>query len=403
MVVSLNRVRIPCGYSTVVVCDLPKVEIRVRFPLPAPLRRSFRAIKCKRQLLFMNIIYTINGEGMGHAMRSVVILEYLKQKGHQLMIVVGSERGARHLAEAGFEAHVVHGFHMSYQDNTVRRLQTALVVSRALKYIRRDSKDLAVAARVFAPDVVITDFDIYGTYLSLLLRVPLISLDNIQVVTKSRLAVGWRHVIDYGLNWFVARAFVPRANAYIISSFNLHLQKKKRKNVFFVAPIVRSAIRNATVADGDHILVYQTSDSYERLWNVLAASGQRYIVYGAQGSPAANITYKPFSKDEFVHDFVSAKAVISNGGYTLLSETVFLGKPILSIPIAHHFEQQINGATVSDMGFGMTVDRLTAEHLQEFIKKIPQYAASLSAVHFDPDQVYSVLDRELTRIADREQ
>src|SRR5690349_193827 len=67
--------------------------------------------------LEMRILYGVVGEGMGHAMRSRVVLEHLFASGHEVEIMA-SGRAAEFLRKA-FAArgwvHRIHGMHIVYE------------------------------------------------------------------------------------------------------------------------------------------------------------------------------------------------------------------------------------------------------------------------------------------------
>jgi hypothetical protein len=58
-----------------------------------------------------------------------------------------------------------------------------------------------------------------------------------------------------------------------------------------------------------------------------------------------NVTYRPFGEARFIEDLRTARAVVAGGGFTLLSEAVFLHKPVLSVPVERQFEQVLNALT----------------------------------------------------------
>ena len=55
-------------------------------------------------------------------------------------------------------------------------------------------ENLYKKARQLHPDVIVTDFEIYATMLSKIRNIPLISLDNIHMITQTR--------IDYPKNHY---------------------------------------------------------------------------------------------------------------------------------------------------------------------------------------------------------
>ena len=57
-----------------------------------------------------------------------------------------------------------------------------------------------------------------------------------------------------------------------------------------------------------------------------------------------NVELRDFDETRFAADLRSARAVIANGGFTTLAEAIRLGKPVLSIPVRHQGEQELNAA-----------------------------------------------------------
>ena len=80
----------------------------------------------------MKILYGVVGEGMGHAMRSRVVLDHLVEQGHDVEIVA-SGRAVAFLGKRFAGVTKIHGLHMIYEDNTVRPAKTVFsnVVSGA--------------------------------------------------------------------------------------------------------------------------------------------------------------------------------------------------------------------------------------------------------------------------------
>ena len=85
----------------------------------------------------------------------------------------------------------------------------------------------------------------------------------------------------------------------------------------------------------------------------------------------------PFSEEAFVADLASSKAVISNGGFTLLGEAVFMGKPVCSIPVKAQFEQYLNAAYIEKLGYGRNFPDFNSGFIKEFIDEIPRFKGNL--------------------------
>ena len=73
----------------------------------------------------MRILYGVVGEGMGHAVRSKVVLEHLIGAGHEVE-VMASGRAVDYLRRQleGSSVNAIHGLHMITEDNRIRRWKT---------------------------------------------------------------------------------------------------------------------------------------------------------------------------------------------------------------------------------------------------------------------------------------
>ena len=90
------------------------------------------------------------------------------------------------------------------------------------------------------------------------------------------------------------------------------------------------------------------------------------------------ILYRPFSEAAFIDDLRTARAVVTGGGYTLLSECVHLGVPALSVPLAGQFEQVLNARYLERLGYGMYAPHATAAAIAAFAERVPEHRAALA-------------------------
>ena len=132
----------------------------------------------------------------------------------------------------------------------------------------------------------------------------------------------------------------------------------------------------------NHIIVYQTSKESGKLVKRLKAlTNENFIVYGFNKEETdGNLTYKLFNEDVFYDDLASAKAVVCNGGFTFISEAISLKKPIYSVPATGNFEQTLNAFYVQKLGYGEYHEKMSANKLAKFLKKLPKYQEKLAKV-----------------------
>src|SRR5919109_2493742 len=107
----------------------------------------------------MKILYGVVGEGMGHAMRSRVILEHLVSQGHEVEIMA-SGRAVDFLGKRFAGVNRIHGFHMIYEENRVRRGKTLWSnIAAGAAALPQQIAAYFDLIKDFRPEVAISDFE----------------------------------------------------------------------------------------------------------------------------------------------------------------------------------------------------------------------------------------------------
>ena len=354
----------------------------------------------------MRILYGVVGEGMGHATRSTVLLEHLT-KHHDVHIVV-SGRARDYLAKRFENVHNIWGFTINYEGNSVSKWNTLLQnIKGAFKGWPQNVKKYFELVETFAPDVVVSDFESFSYMFARNHMIPVISVDNMQIINRCKHEPGLLagHENAFEMTRSIVKAKLPGAFHYLITTFFYPPVRKERTTL---APsILRPIILAAKSEPGEHLLVYQTSTTNTALIEGLKASGIPCRVYGMRrdlkaDEVEANLTFKPFSEAGFIDDLRTSRGVVAGGGFTLMSEAVYLRKPILSLPVVGQFEQEINALYLEQLGYGMYAKALDGEVLSEFLQRIPKCEEALKGYSQDGNKLMiEALDQTLARAYER--
>src|SRR4051794_28255605 len=329
----------------------------------------------------LKVLYGVNGEGMGHATRSQVVIDSLLHR-HDVR-VVASGAAFRYLRERLPRVDEIFGPTFAMDEGEIRRWGT---VRQNLRLARQELPDTVRtwAAKVdeWHPDVVISDFEPLAGAFARLRRTPLIAVGNINMLDRCKhdKEILGDEREDYLLARAVSRAMVPGAVEYIVTTY--FRPPIARGGTTFVPPIVRPEIVDAPSVRGDHLVVYWSGD--EAVLEALRSAGMRCLVYGMQDGTAevvtdGNLEFRPRSTEGFVEALRTSRGVVAGGGFSLLSEAVYLGKPILSIPLRGQFEQVINARYTDRLGYGMCAPAVTPELMREFVSRLPEFESALAA------------------------
>ena len=329
------------------------------------------------------IFYSLCGEGLGHAIRSAVVIEYLIHEGYDL-VVFASDRAYAYLSSKFDNVYEIGGFNTVYENNRARYKKTFIYNMKDVPSdLKNNISKMYKLARKFKPDVIVSDFEFYANLLSHMLRIPLISIDNMHVLTESNFKVDSRYAMDRLFSEAVVHAFIQRADKTLIYSY-FFPELKHKDTTKYVAPIIRDEIIALKPSVGSHILVYQTSDSNSELIELLKANPDKeFIVYGFHKDlKDGNVLYRSFNEKTLYNDFRTAKCVITNGGFSLITEALQLEKPILSIPVNKQFEQILNAIYLDRLGYGMHRDYINQNVLNSFLENLDTYRENIKANHY---------------------
>jgi uncharacterized protein (TIGR00661 family) len=350
----------------------------------------------------MRILYGVTGEGMGHATRSSVILEHLTKE-HDVHIVV-SGRARDYLAQRFANVHKIWGLTIQYEGNSVKKLGTLLEnLKGAVKGFPENIKAYFDLVDEFRPEVVVSDFESFSYLYGANHMLPVISVDNMQIINRCKhdpaLLAG--HEADFELTRNIVKHKLLGCYHYLVTTFFYPPLRKDRTTL--VPSILRPEILAARSEPGEHLLVYQTSTTNTDLMTALEQSGLPCRVYGVRrgiktDEVEGNLTFRPFSEKGFIDDLRSARAVVAGGGYTLMSEAVYLQKPMLSLPVQGQFEQTLNALYLQQLGYGRHATVLDQPTLDAFLSDVPRCAEALKGYVQDGNRLMlEALDEQLQR------
>ncbi len=332
------------------------------------------------------ILYGVVGEGMGHAIRSRVVIDHLTRS-HDVQVVVSGRAHdyLKALERDRLGVKRIWGLSIVYEDNEVRRFRTVLanVAGAALGGWPRNVRAWFDVVEAFRPDVVVSDFESWSYLFARTRNLPCISVDNIQILNRCEhppeVLAG--HEKDFLVAKGIVKAKLPGCFHYLVTTF-FHPPVTKPRTTLH-PPVLRPEILAARPERGEHVLVYQTSTSNPALPEILRRSGRECRVYGLRRDLAGDLRdgsllWRPFAEGTFVEDLRTARAVVSGGSFTLMSECVHLHKPMLAVPVRRQFEQVLNARWLERLGYGVAAEEITAGGLAAFLDRVPELEAALA-------------------------
>lgn len=325
----------------------------------------------------LRIVYGVSGEGVGHASRAREMVSHLEGRGHQVM-VVSYGKGYRDLSSK-FQVFETEGLTIETIDNAVSVVKT---FTENLARLAPGQKKLSELKHQlfdeFQPHCVITDFEPMTAYLANWYDLPLITIDNQHRMRYMEYPCP-RHLRGSALvTETVIRSMVPRPDVSLVTTF--YFGEVKNNRTFLFHPILRQEVLGTSPRRGTHVLVYLTRGFDTFIDHLLGFGRERFYVYGTGHSGREkNLVFKSFSRSGFLHDLAGCKAVMATAGFTLITETLYLGKPYLALPMKGQFEQELNGFLLENLGYGKNCPRVSSEAIGDFLYRLPEYRDRLKS------------------------
>jgi len=333
----------------------------------------------------MKILYGVTGEGLGHAMRSRVVVAELLRRGHRVK-VAASGRAVSILRNVCSDVVPIRGLTITYRDGTMARGRTVVDNLRAApSLVRRNAALYEAEIDAFRPEVCVSDFDSFAHLYAKTRRLPVVAIDHQHVLDRCVHERAVRRELSPG--FAATRAFVsakmPGCELYVVPTFFFPaVRRRDLRRTWLVPPILREEVCSVTRSSGDEVIVYQTSASHARLLSALESLPQhRFVVYGMGEHPErSHIRFARMDERGFLADLAGARALITGGGFTTVSEALFLEKPVLSIPVRGQHEQELNAAYLDVLGYGTRAVTAGPEEIGRFLDRLDEHQERICRV-----------------------
>lgn len=337
------------------------------------------------------IFYSMAGEGRGHAVRVMTLVEHLRNE-HELVLFapgdayqflvksydIGQVENVRLVRIPGLNFHYTGG-----------KLDLFKSTSGAMSFSRREMPKLvdALRRRIDAeqPDLAISDFEPTLPRAARSAGLPWMSIDHQHVLLAydlSSLPVLLRRYAwwtGWAIRWYYGwDHYTP-----VASSFYTPRLRPGFQHVRQVGPMLRPAVTRTIPHTGDFLLSYLRSNTPTPIIDALKNCGWPIRIYGLGNQPSTGgLSFHAIDEQRFVADLAACAGLVSAAGNQLLGEALFYGKPVFAIPEEMHHEQQINAHFLRQVGAGdwMTAETFRAASLTQFLTCLDQYRENLASM-----------------------
>ncbi len=321
----------------------------------------------------MKILYGINATGNGHISRARIIIAELKKRGHKVSCVIsGRNNDNLYDSEELKPFTLKKGFTFSKKNGKIKYLKTFLNID-LIQFI----KDIQSIDGQY--DLVITDFEPISAYYSRIKNIPALGIGHqysfykkIPMTIKMRFT---RLLFPY--------IYTPIKNVIPshFSHFNQHILPP-----FISKKVTKHDLKANSKGD---VLVYLAWEETKKMISLLNKIEKKHFIYYCDiedEKTLKNVTLKPFSENGFKIDLIENKYLITNAGFQLPAEALFIGKKIFCKPLEGQPEQEHNAKILNDLKYATISKNIT-------INSINNWLHSSKKIKIDfPDPLELIID-----------
>jgi uncharacterized protein (TIGR00661 family) len=328
-------------------------------------------------------IFVVQGEGRGHLTQAIALYELLTAKGHTVQAVLignSSERSIPVYVSERIHAPIIPfkspGFKTDHKNKSIHLGKTILSTFANRKHYQKSMQTIRATVDSYQPDVLVNFYEPIIGLCSFIKKlntcVVSIAHQYIYLHPEYKFPSGSKTIDRVFLKWYTKLTAFGSQRLVALSFYPL--QTNSYKNILLSPPLLRKELKEQEVYKGTHFLVYLVNSGYMQdviNWHKLNPDFELHcftdskIVKG-KWQYNEKLCFHSLDDRKFLNYMASSKGLITTAGFESVCEALFLGKPVMMVPVEHHFEQWCNSHDALNAGAGIRSDSFSITKIVEY-------------------------------------
>lgn len=328
-------------------------------------------------------ILAVQGEGRGHMTQAISMYEMLIEQGHTVSAVILGSSGSRDVPSFFFEkikAPILQlkspNFVTDKKNKSINITKSVIHNFKKIKSFRQSLKAIDALMNEHQPDVVINFFDLLiGLYYRFYKpNAKLICVAHQYIYFHPDFEFPEGHWLDKEAIKFYTRLTATGSSKNLgLSFYNIHTNNEE---VVIVPPLLRRELFSYEPTKEDFYLIYLVYNGYFEEVLKWHHENPTITLHCFTDQPDLLLANNTFDKTKlFIHaindtlflEMMSkAKGLASSAGFESVCEAMYLGKPVMMVPIEGHYEQFCNSRDAHRAGAGIFSDNFDIGKLSNF-------------------------------------
>lgn len=328
----------------------------------------------------MKILFIVQGEGRGHLTQAITLEDILKRNGHEVVEVLVGKDNYRHLPgffNRNIQAPIKRFFSPNFLPTpTSKRVNICWsvlynviripVYLRSIYYIHCRIKDSQA-------DLVINFYELLAgmTYLLFRPSVPQISIGHQYLFLHHKFEYPGKRTFKFLMLRFFTRLTCIGATERLALSFT-PMDSDDKLHIRVVPPLLRREVLCCEATAGDYVHGYMVNSGFGQCiidWHMQNPDVPLHFFWDKPEEETVckidkTLTFHQLNDIEFLRYMAGCKVYATTAGFESICEAMYLGKPLLMVPV--HIEQDCNAYDAERAGAGIVSDHFDLDRLLDF-------------------------------------
>lgn len=330
----------------------------------------------------MKFLFIVQGEGRGHMTQAIAFSNMLKVQKHELVGVILGKSKRRAIPEF-FSREITAPLYLVESPNfACDKDEKEILIGKTIRQnltktatFRKSLNKIHEIVKKEKPDVILNFYDLLGGFYNGFYR------------PKAQYwVIGHQYLIYHPEFKFAStkglNKFFFKLNTYMTAigaSKKLALsfyELESTDEITVVPPLLRDEVKKLKPTHGRFYLTYIVNSGYGA--EVLSfAKANSHLVIRAYWDkkdaaeiefPWPNLSFHRVHDKNFLRDLAACKGLVSTAGFESICEAMYLGKPVMVIPVKGQYEQACNALDTVHSGAGITSTNFDFSKLENVIQ-----------------------------------
>lgn len=331
----------------------------------------------------MRILFLVQGEGRGHLTQAIALRQILQKTNHEVVAALVGTAVDRNIPSFFTEQiqAPVHHFNApqiiySTQGKGMHLMRTLTALVTGLPRYIGALRHLHKTITEIQPDLIISFYETYGGIYNVIFRskIPMICVAHQYLLLHPSFTFPDKNRLNRMLINLNSKATSWLSAKRLALSFR-RFETLQNLKMEVVPPLLRREVTQLIPTTGDFLLVYMTHHSLSReiiAWHQEHPEVKLHCFW--DNANAANVlnydetlTFHRIDSAKYLNMLSSCKALVTTAGFESVCEAMYLGKPVMMVPVPNHFEQQCNAIDGVISGAGIRSDKFNLSLLLSYL------------------------------------